>query len=174
MSRGAQIEEGGCQCVCHCDSVVNGLDVLAGGLVAAAAILRIIFLYGNFQSTYVNCWGAAFGISYASLTSCKFSWASIWTPFLLNNLGRGLWLIFLGALTGSPLLASSSTQIGWVYVIIFITFYVCALVGIIHVVFYIMGTFCGTNVPRSTTFTSPAPSARYGKNPAATRDVRRV
>ena len=87
-------------CVCDANKAIAFADVLAGILVTISAVLNILGS-ANFYHIYVQVWVAILGVSYVSISLCKNVWTVTWLPFLSHYLGRGLWLLFLGALCGN-------------------------------------------------------------------------
>ena len=120
----------------------------------------------DFRETYINIWQACFGVSYFALAICDSPLVRTWLPFLMSNLGRGLWVIFLGALSGTMSWYSSDNVL---YILRFFAFYLTLVIGVIYLVFFAM-SMCGSGTSQPQAFTSVVVS-RPGHAHRTTRQV---
>ena len=158
-----------CMCVCDCGRIMCICDAIAGALVATCAVLSLVQARQDFRETYINIWQACFGVSYFALAICDSPLVRTWLPFLMSNLGRGLWVIFLGALSGTMSWYSSDNVL---YILRFFAFYLTLVIGVIYLVFFAM-SMCGSGTSQPQAFTSVVVS-RPGHAHRTTRQVVRV
>eukprot|EP00949_MAST-11_sp_MAST-11-sp1_P000080 g80.t1 len=136
-------------CVCDANKAIAFADVLAGIMVTISAVLNILGS-ANFYHIYVQVWVAILGVSYVSISLCKNVWTVTWLPFLSHYLGRGLWLLFLGALCGND---------SGHHLLQFLTLLVCTILGFTYVVLTLLAKFSIIK------FQSPAPLVRDSSSP---------
>ena len=121
-------------------------DVVAGVLVSMCSFFRIL---GGVQvhDIYLQCWVLLFGILYVCSAVCYSTHVALWMPIIASNLGRGLWVVFLGSLAGTYYAHTFSNHEIALY---FFTYWFALVLGVVYVVFFVMGTFCGTHVYQPT------------------------